>query len=274
MGRVKKALKSVIIAGVIFIFISILFFVHTISSPSYWCGQWLFLYRSQLNDFFGKGNWSCVSKKTCRFLFQSDTDYDDDDDTFDPWDHFQDDYQNWELQFLNRNNEMQTCSISNRDYKLSYSHLSAKQALTQELMRVSFALASDEVKAYLVDGVLSENEAKCIEVGMAYEEFGFYQISLKPESYDDLRKEDWFNIKDVSAERYLASEQYDVYLAIHIDGAGTIFELRSEEEQKHIMDSVDIFVEKLLRKYGEHASFVISMDAGSITYENGKKVVE
>ena len=62
-----------------------------------------------------------------------------------------------------------------------------------------------------IEMYLTPAEADCINVEISYK-----GGNPKPEFYDKLLKESWFNRKEISAEHYLSMDYFDLYILKHL----------------------------------------------------------
>lgn len=234
--------------------------------------NWTIRFKSELDDFFGEGNWECIDEETKESLIY--TEYISVRDNPSMSGDVPGKYKNWYIKFENRDDETEVWYITNHVLKINhdkYSFFSGKrysnkQALTLELMDVSFGMISDEAYQDIVLSVLPEEEAECLEVTMTYE-----GGNPKPDFYDALAEEPWFTVNAVTAEEFLAYDQHDFYL--YIRAHDYRLEKLTEEQQEHVLESMDAMVEALLDQYGENASFEIYLDGeNKVEYRDGEKV--
>ncbi len=227
---------------------------------------WPTIFKSELDQFFGKGNWECISKEEKI----SDINY---KHSPHPSDSISRRYTNWNIKFLNKygNEEIWTITnlalkINNRIYgPFSSNSYSAKQALVLELKDIACGLASDDVLNDVISDELPENITDCLRVSI-YHKNG----NPKPKFYDELFKQPWFNVNDVTAENFLATDLYDFY--IDIFAFDYKIEKLTEQERQVLFNSMENIERKLLQKYGENASFEIYFnDAHQVEYVNGIK---
>ncbi len=114
----------------------------------YWKFQdWTFRFSDELDHFFGVGNWECIEEETNKSRMVSD--YNTDKTRRVPKR-----YRNWYITYTDRYGEEKECVITNhtmiinhkKRFPLSSKWYTAKQALTLELMEVSFDEAGEEVQ--------------------------------------------------------------------------------------------------------------------------------
>lgn len=217
--------------------------------------NWSIRFSSALDQFFGEGNWECVSEesKTSRMY----TEYYRSRDTR-LSEEVPGSYKNWDIMFTKKNGEPEIWTITNHTWKinndkygfLSAKRYSAKQALVLELMDISHGLVCDELHMELFQGQLSEQEADCIEIDMMY-----HGGNPKPKFYDKLWKEEWFNSTDATVAGYLTTELYDFYLYIRVHNYK--LEKLTDEEKANVLAGLQKAEQTLLERYGNYASFEI-----------------
>lgn len=224
----------------------VLIIVGNLIAISYLKENWMFRFKSDLDRFFGEGNWECASvdRKTYRL---------DSDEKLIT-------YKNWFVSY-NEDNEESTFKISNLNYEInsekyliiSSKRLSAKEAFYWELMEVSFDIAGEKVIDEFIRSELSEKEADCID---AYVSYTGGRPKIKFFNY--LSKQDWFTADRVTAGDYLTCDEHDFYIKIRV----VDYKLKklTEEERQNIFNSLEVIEEKLLKKYGDDATFSIYFD--------------
>ena len=132
-------------------------------------------------------------------------------------------------------------------------------------MDISCGLAAEEVLNDIIKNELPENITDCLRVSISYN-----GGNPKPEFYDELFKQSWFNVDNVSAENFLACDLHDFY--IDIFAFDYKIEKLTEQEQQLLFESMKNIEEKLLYKYGENASFKIYFDKEhKVQYIDGSK---
>lgn len=233
-------------------------------------GNWSIRYKSRLDAFFGKGKWEVVSDEVATskvYAVRSNS----------SWNTYGDGrpallYRNWNILCENAYGEEEVWKISNLAYHMNnkrYRLISPKrfkesQALTLELMDISFEAAQEQVRKEIIEEVLTEEEAECMRVNLLYHD------GNPPRSfYDKLAKEDWFTIEGVTAGNYLASDLYDFYLFIGIHDYK--LDALTKEQQKNVIKGLEDIEKKLLEEYGENASFEILCSDYSVEYVDGVK---
>ncbi len=260
-----KKLKLIIPIIFIICIIAVIIFLATISK------NWPVRYASRLNDFFGEGNWKCIDEETKNSLlvdehvhFASNPELDYDTPAK---------YKNWYILFTNKNGEEEIYSITNHTYIINHDkynmfsskRYSAKQALTLELMDISTSLISDEIFDKYISNILPTNISDCISVEISYT-----SGNPTPDFYNKLSKQDWFNIYDASAEKYLNTDLYDFY--IYIRAYDYKIEKLTDEDKQKLFNSMSIIEEKLLEDFGSNASFEIYFSKDyNVEYLDGAK---
>jgi hypothetical protein len=230
-------------------------------------GDWTKKYKFELDQFFGEGNWECVSKekKESSITEKTVSDYGDYNESIGK-------YTNWSIRFKNKYGEDRTAVITNHVLMINNSkhglfsseRYSKRQAFYLELMDVSLDLAADEIHNDVIKSELTEAEANCVDVTM------MHSGNPKPKFYDALAKEKWFTVNTVTPENYLFNELHQFYISIDL------YEYRfgklTEQQQKNVIDSFERIEKRILDKYGEKVSFEIFFDEGnSVEYKDGVK---
>lgn len=220
--------------------------------------SWPMRFKSEFDDFFGKGNWEYLSGDLKRSRVY--TVYHHNSSNPLQSGRHAGSYSDWDIAFTNRYGEEELWTVSNHVYKINHNNyrynifhpnrLTAKQALTQELMEISFEMVGQEVMNEIILDVLTEEEAACMNITMSYE--GGHP---KPKVYDALRKEPWFKANEITAADYLATDIYDFHLFIRVHDYKV--EKLTEEQQQHMSESFEVIQEKLLETYGEHTEYQI-----------------
>ena len=176
---------------------AVLLVIAAIIGGFYYMQSWPLRFHSTFDRFFGEGNWELISAETKTSLM-----YEVYYRTSDPImsDEHAGDFHNWDIGFTNRNGEKEAWTITDHTLKINHDRrgwfdsmrLSAKQALTQELMDVSFAVAAAEVSRDVLEAVLPAAEAECLGVDISYRDG-----NPPPEFYDKLDREPWFTANEV-----------------------------------------------------------------------------
>lgn len=233
--------------------------------------NWTIRFSNYLDDFFGEGNWKCISEETkdsilvdkhIHFHQNPELDFD-----------IPAKYKKWFILFTNKNGEEEIYEISNHVYIISKdkydffssSRYSAKQSLISELMDISISEINDDILEKYILTVLPSNIADCINVDISY-----IGGNPNPKFYDKLSKQNWFNIYDIDAEKYLSTDLYDFY--IDIKAYDYKIEKLSDEEQQELFDSMSTIEEKLVKDFESNASFEIYFTKDyHVKYINGVK---
>lgn len=250
MSKVKKILIIFIAAVIVGAGIFTYFYMQ----------NWTWRFKSELDNFFGEGNWECLSSQTNESKMysvyrRSSTGYGSEETPGT--------YHEWSIAFENRDSQTEVWDISDHTMKinhdknwlLSSKRYSAKQALTLELMDLSFSAAADEICKDVLGDILSENQIKSISVYISYR-----GGNPEPSMYDKLIKESWFTANTVTAYDYLSSDLHDFY--IRIQGYDYKMEKLSEEEYTDLLGSLGEIEDKLKQTYGEYADYEIYLTDG------------
>lgn len=215
---------------------------------------WPVRFRSELDAFFGKDNWKWVSSESKKSLIYT---------VYRSNKEWPGSYRTWDIAFTNRNGETEVWTITDHVMKINHDkhwifspgRYSAKQALTLELMDISFAMASEDVRAAVLESVLTKREVECLDVDISYR-----NGNPPPKMYDQLMKQPWFQANQITAANYLETELYDFYIRI------SIYDYRAkqleEEERQHLLDSLDGLELALKEAYGEYADYEIYLGDG------------
>ena len=231
--------------------------------------NWTIRYASVFDRFFGKGNWECISQETKDSLIYNEYVTVHNNPALS--EEIPGKFKNWYILFDEGQNES-VWRITDHVYKInkdtygifSSKRLSAKQSLTMELMEISFGIIGNDIKSDIIEGYLPPAEADCIQVELSYE-----GGNPKPEFYDELLKESWFNSNEISANHYLAIDSIDFY--IDIKAFDYRVEKLSDKEKTHLMNSLNTIEQAMCDRFGECASFKIYFDREHrVEYENGQ----
>lgn len=236
---------------------------------SYFLNQnWTYRYQSELDQFFGEGNWEYLYKeKNESSAFKKYSPASNNS----PSREFPGKYNNWHIRFDYKYGE-EEWYISDHILKInkdkhgffSSKRLSSKQAFYLELMDIALYVASNEIFNEFIRNELSEKEANTIDVAM------YPNGRPKPKLYSSLSKEAWFTVNDVTAEDFLSydSQEFSVvirardYRLVHL----------TDKERQNVNEGLDSLEKRLLEKYGEYASFEIFFDGElKVKYIDGEK---
>lgn len=263
-----KKIKIFGMAGLLILIITGIVAIYLMSQ------NWTIRFKSELDTFFGEGNWECIDEETKDSIIY--TDYISVRSNPSMSGEVPGKFKNWYIEFENRNGEEEIWYITNHVLKINHDRYgffsgkrySNKQALILELMDISFGMLGSEVYNDIVLDILPEEEAECLEVTMSY-----HGGNPEPEFYDSLAKEPWFTANEVSAEDFLVYDFHDFYL--YIRAYDYRLEKLTTEQQTDIMESMDELTEKILQEYGEDASFEIYLDdEHKVEYTNGERTME
>lgn len=233
-------------------------------------GNWPRRFHAELDEFFGEGNWKCISEEEKESMIYSTTYR---DTTTGTTSERPGSYKNWYIEWTTPAGEKEIWEITNHALKINHDknwifskkRLSNKEAFVLELREIAESIAAEEVHRDIVEGLLTQEEAECISISMMY-----HGGNPQPEFYDRLWEEEWFKADSITADDFLVTELHDFYIWIHIYDYR--FQNLSEEEQQHVTDSFEAIQQTLVRQYGEHASFEIYLGDGySVEYIDGVK---
>lgn len=252
----KKVVRSLCMIGCLALAIGIVWLCNTYLGS----GNWPVRFHAELDEFFGEGNWECVSEEQKESLMYSVTYR---DVITEAYTEKSGTYKNWYIAWTTPAGETEIWQITNHTLKINHDkygffsgkRYSNKQAFVLELMEIAQSVAAEEVHRDILEELLTQEEADCIDISVSY-----YGGNPEPEFYDRLWKEDWFGADDITADNFLSTELYDFYLWIHVYDYR--FEKLSEEEQQHVLDSFETIQQALLEAYGEHASFELYLGDG------------
>ena len=221
--------------------------------------NWTIRFRSELNRFFGEGNWECLDQETKESIIYDDYVIVHSNPSLSGEKPGR--FQNWYILFTNRNGEDEVWHITNHTLKINHDkygifspkRYSQKQAFVLELMDISFGLAGDEIWEKFFRSRLSEQAAGCFEVAVSYT-----GGNPKPEFYDDLWEQPWFTANTVTAGDYLSCGLHDFYLEIRAHD----YRLKklTEEDYQRTLESLPDIEADLLKEFGDFASFTIYFD--------------
>ena len=255
--RFKNVLSTLviilIIVGIVIVFVQL--------------SNWPIRFSSELDKFFGKGNWLCIGQET-----NTSRIYEEYNMFGDPLynDSTPGKYINWCIRFADKNGEEVDRIISDHTYRINkskYSLLSGKrysmkQVLMLELMHISFELVSKELCNELFSNSLSEQEADCIQIALSY-----HGGNPKSKFFNHLCGESWFTVADATVENYLECELHDFYILIRVHDY--LFKKLTNEQKERVQVRLKEVEDILLDRYGKYASFEIYFGE-----ESGLKSVE
>lgn len=233
-------------------------------------GNWTIRYKTQLDQFFGEGNWEVVSddsKQSRVYKVRVSSGYD-----YDGTKSIPGTYREWDILCKNKQGQEEIWTISNHVYNINkqkHSIFSSKrykerQVLILELMDISHIVVEEEVHKDIVEEILTPEEAHCIYVTLSY-----HGGNPKGSFYDKLAREPWFSVDKVTAENYLATDLHEFYLIFRIHDYR--FRQLSEEEQENVLESLTEIEKRMLEQYGDNASFEIRYDDLDVEYVDGVK---
>jgi len=250
---VRKAKKIGILIAVILV-------IAVVLGGIYYMQSWPLRFRNVFDQFFGKGNWELLSSETeisriyDVYYHASDSLYSSERDGT---------YHDWNIEFTNRDGEQEVWTVTDHTLKINHDRrgwfdpmrYSARQALTLELMDISFAVAAAEVSRNVLEAVLPAAEAECLEVDISY-----HDGNPPPEFYDQLARKPWFTANKVTVQDYLDTDLYDFYIRIHAHDYRV--EKLTPQEQQHLMDSLETIEQALKDTYGGDAAYEIYLGEG------------
>ena len=231
--------------------------------------DWTVRFRGELDAFFGEGRWEAVSQEEKESIIYEEylpSASNPSGGTTVPGQ-----FHEWLIRYTDGQGENALWTLSDHTYRINrdrYSILSprrysAKEAFVLELMNLTCGTAGDAALREAAEGLLSETEMGCLKAEISYE-----GGNPSPEFYDGLWEEPWFRLEDAAAEQYLSSELHDFYLDIRVHDYR--LEKLTEEERRHVLDSLEPLTQRLLERYGENASFSIYLDGEHrAEYRNG-----
>lgn len=225
----------------------------------YWFVSWPLRFQGELDRFFGEGAWQCVSQETkeSRMYSVIDRSYSSYTTTRPG------EFREWNIAFQTSRGEEAIWTISDHTMRINHSkhfllsreRYSARQALTLELIQLSFALAGEEVGQQVLSRVLPEAELSCLDVDISYN-----GGNPPPDFYDDLAGEEWFTAQKVSAACYLESDLYDFYITVRAHDYRV--EKLEEDQRQHLLGSLEELCRALEEEYGDNAKYEIYLGEG------------
>ena len=172
-------------------------------------------------------------------------------------------FREWNIAFQTAQGEKMVWTISDHTMRINHSkhsllsreRYSARQALTLELMQLSFALAGEEVGQQVLGQVLPEEELSCLEVDISY-----HGGNPPPDFYDDLAGEEWFTSQKATATCY------HFYISVRTHDYRV--EKLEEGQRQHLLGSLEELCQALEKEYGDNAKYDIYLGEG-LTTEKG-----
>lgn len=219
--------------------------------------SWPARFKDTLNSFFGKDNWEEIDSETNESMMYDVYHY-----TGDSLYSYTSSgtYTEWFILYTDSDNEEEIWSISNHTYKINHSkynffsskRYNAKQAFIQQLMSISCTIAAQDVQYNVLNEVLNEEQLECLRVNISY-----HNGNPSPSFYNNLAKEDWFNVNDSNAYHYLKTDLYDFYIDI------LAYDYKFEnEDQEDLLNSLDDIVQLLEDTYDKYAKYEIYLGEG------------
>lgn len=262
MSKIKKLVIIIAVVTVAVIAVCLYFFRQGKQ-------DWPVRFQSELDDFFGKGNWECISDETKEsrmytvHIIGCDPRLDEDRPG---------DYHNWNISFTNRDGKEEIWTLTDHATKINQSkneifssvRFTEKQGFIQQLMQISFIVAGEEVKQEILQKILSEQEIACLEVDISYR-----NGNPPPEMYDELITQPWFTAKKVTAAQYLASDLHDFYILIRAHDYRV--KKLTENERRHLLDSLGQVEKSLRDTYGKYADYEIYFDETHKAQKNAQE---
>lgn len=249
----KKRSKFIILVPVLLII--------AVIAGWYYLRTWPLRFQGQLDDFFGKDNWEVISEDTKESMM-----YDKNITIRNAaWssEEIPGKFHEWDIAFTNRDGDTEVWTISDHTMKINHDkywilspdRYSAKQALGQELMDISFSMAGEQVHKEILQALLPNAEADCVVVDISYR-----GGRPDPELYDELLDAPWFTANDVTAEDFLHSDLNDFYIDIYAYDY-RVDDLTSDE-RKHLLGSLTDIENLLKDTYGDYVDYEIYLGDG------------
>ena len=180
-------------------------------------------------------------------------------------------YRSWTIDDGNELWELSThpwvlSKYNNRFKPFTGKKYNKRQALILEFADIAYIRAGDKVKEEVIGSILPEKQKNCFEVEVTYT-----GGNPRPEYYEGLMEQPWFNVEDVTAYDFLKYDEHDYYLIIRAHDYR--LDQLSEAEKKVADESISEIEKKLCRLYGQYADFEMIYDGKLISeYSEGKKV--
>ena len=172
--------------------------------------NWPLRFHGELDDFFGKGNWHVADRETRdSMIYSENMAYTDAAGLY----HSQPGkFHSWYIVYEKEDSTEGAWCFTDHALKISrhkslFHCLSAKEAMTLELMDLFSDRAGDEICREVLSPILSPEEMECLRVDISYRDGNPSGSVLK-----QLRKQPWFSRGD--AKSCLSWDGYDFYLNI------------------------------------------------------------
>lgn len=232
--------------------------------------DWPAKFKTELDTFFGAEQWQVLSEETKDSNMYSV--YYRSRNTPSLSGERKGKYHDWDIGFTNRNGETEAWRITDHALRINHDkygrfskkRFTAKQALGRELMDISCVMAGQAVRDELLQDILSQNERDCLRVEISY-----HGGNPKPEMYDKLLAEPWFTANTVTAEDFLQSDLHDFYIDIHAHDY--LVAKLSEQEQAHLVGSLDAIEQALQSHFGDYADYDMYLGEGYSVEFTGTK---
>ncbi len=217
--------------------------------------NWTARFDSELDQFFGKGNWVCVDSETKESIIYTKT-YSS--RHFPYSETVKGKFTVWDIKYTNGDENDSLYRITDHAMRINHDeymflqseYLSAKQAFAMELMDITHQIAADEIWKNTIIPVVGTELAECIDVEIMYNDG-----NPEPDFYDELWNKPWFTAEKATAENYLATELYDFYIYIRVYDYKA--EKLSEEQYNTLMNSYNAIIKAMCERFGENADFEI-----------------
>lgn len=227
----------------------------------YYLRTWPLRFQGQLDNFFGKDFWEVISEDTKESMMY-DKNITIRNATWSS-EEIPGKFHEWDIAFTNRDGDTEVWTISDHTMKINHDkywllspdRYSAKQALGQELMDISFSMAGEQVHKEILQALLPGAEADCVVVDISYR-----GGRPDPELYNELLDAPWFAANDVTAEDFLQSDLNDFYLDIYAYDY-RVDDLTSDE-RKHLLGSLTDIENLLKETYGDYVDYEIYLGDG------------
>ena len=220
---------------------------------------WPLRFQGDLDDFFGKEKWHVADRETREsIIFNKIL-------TQTGQQSVPGKFHNWYIVYEQEDGTEAAWCFTDHAYKISrhkslFHSLSAKEAMTIELMDLSASRAGDEICRNVLSSILSPDEIACLRVELSYRGGNPSGSVLK-----QLRKQPWF--VQGNAKSYLSWENYDFYLDILAHDYKA--EQLPEELQAHLLNSLPQMEAALKDYLGDACDYEIYLgqDADGNSYK-------